>query len=1763
MIRKKTFTISGILTFCCLLITPNAQAVRPVNDLSHNTLIIYNKNTTDGLSIAEYYAQARGIDANRIVGVRLPPGNFASADQLMGARKTIIEEGICTAIQAEVSSDQWPTPCDVTNLEGIVAVSPITHLVITKGVPARLYGTDWPTDGSYPSFDYYLALSIYRNEDFFKNEENDNAKTGREYFYYAAGKNPISDYRTTGNSSEGYVRVIDPAIDRSIAYGRVEAITAQRTFDLIDRTLTTEAIGFQGNIVEAGVTEAEATGIGNSAFKYARELMGADDSECVDYLSEPLGLWPYESCRAGATEGGLPGESTTVTAPHGMNIGLYLGNHYAGNGQAGFDGFTTMTNWHFSEYDCTELCRQFSDPQEQQTCRDNSTDYFKEINTGCVGGAAGLMGWQYRSFPVQYYGFWPKGFNSTSSAGLRIPAQFMTGGAYQDETFQDNSYIRFGDPTAVEDPQCTSEDVSLTPCPELIGFNLSYDIRVNEALSEARTYTGRFRYRNKASSAGKKFYARFRVRYKNAENKYTYITGQTYSIKADISNNDWVSFEITDSFGPKAEIETMYDIQFQVYTSRSTAPERPVDFDGFEVVDVTNQTILSDVDIGSFNTDHETTHPGDYAANAIDRLGGIAWWGSSSHHLTGGHAFINPSQFTGAFFSGRSLGASHLYNSSTHYSGIIYGDPLYNPAGVKIFVGNGQERIGKSSNYFFIHNMESPVFKINAFSGQSDPANTRWELAICEGEDIQTCDANGWTVFETGNEPAYEQLVKTDITNLIQYESGQGEIPFILKLDVWREGKEDEKLSNYAYVSFYTDPFCGDGIISGAEECEPWNNFNGQTCDNYGLPYGALSCNSDCTINTDYCYGEVPPIISLYEEELFVDEDEDQYQEQAIYVADDNNNLVNDPKLTPIYDWITLEKSPESPYYNSDYFYSLHLHPDCADAGVYDIAVTAVDETNLSTTKTLKITVNETCNIPGDLDGDGDVDSDDLALLSEAYGSIEGDPRYNPAADLDSDGDVDGQDLYLFTTYFVPVIAEIPEQTVNEGELLSLDITASDPDNGTLHYPTENLNLPQGALLADNGDGTAVLSWTPTCSQSGDYSPVIEVRDQGNLSDSETLTISVLEDNIAPSVLTKDITIQLDVNGNASITPEDIDDGSTDACGVTLSIDKSQFTQADIGPNTVTLTVTDNNGNSSAEMATVTVEDNPPSSITVDQDGTCSLADAITSANTDAPSGGCPAGSGHDTIVLETDVFLDAPLPEITSQLTIEGQKHVIDGNGGNWSVLTVIDNGNLTLNETEVTGANYTPGYYGGGGGIYNVHGTVILNDSTVRGNTVSGNVGGGIFNVGGTVTLNKSTISGNSARSGGGIYNQIDPIVSIFSLDGEKDYLDGIVILNNSFVKDNSVSCLDSTTDALGGGIYNTGTLVLTNSAVNDNSVSCDIGYGSGGGIYNTGAGELTLTDSTVNGNSVSCSNSGHDSGSFASGGGIVNGGENATATLNNCTVHGNTVSHSDGGAFVFGGGIVNGQVGSGTLVLHASTVSDNSASCTAGGGYAAAGGIANFGDVGVTAIMTLNNSMVSGNATLPESTIYRSGGGIGNWGAGATAFLNNSTVTNNSSQKGGGIENLIGGAITLKSSIISGNTTPSDDINEIYNDSSSTVTANSSNLFGHSSETDADAFWNFTPGSNDGTATSDGTSPTPLSNILNPILADNGGPTMTHALVPGSPAIDLDAACSTGLTTDQRGEPRPLGAGCDAGAFEGSIRLGNNKAFLPVIYNLLLLD
>jgi hypothetical protein len=267
-------------------------------------------------------------------------------------------------------------------------------------------------------------------------------------------------------------------------------------------------------------------------------------------------------------------------------------------------------------------------------------------------------------------------------------------------------------------------------------------------------------------------------------------------------------------------------------------------------------------------------------------------------------------------------------------------------------------------------------------------------------------------------------------------------------------------------------------------------------------------------------------------------------------------------------------------------------------------------------------------------------------------------------------------------------------------------------------------------------------------------------------------------------------------------------------------------------------------------------------------------------------------------------------------------------------------------------------------------------------------------------------------------------------------------------------------------------------------------------GGGIYNC-FGTLTVLDSIITGNRIA---SGH--GSYGYGAGIYNC-PSSTLTLINTTISNNSA--------LVGGAICNG----GTLTIKNSTFSGNVARQHEGGG------IANYGT------LTITNSTFSGNIAR-RSLLGSLAGGILNGGlfqSTGTLAINNSTLSGNVARggKGGGIFNVKGSTVVLQNSIVANNT------------GGNCHGAVSSNGYNLSSDSTCDF---------DGAGDLNNTDPD-LGKLQN-----NGGPTQTIALLPGSPAIDSGnpSGCTDGnghlLKTDQRGKPRPDKedtGGCDRGAYE----------------------
>ena len=444
-------------------------------------------------------------------------------------------------------------------------------------------------------------------------------------------------------------------------------------------------------------------------------------------------------------------------------------------------------------------------------------------------------------------------------------------------------------------------------------------------------------------------------------------------------------------------------------------------------------------------------------------------------------------------------------------------------------------------------------------------------------------------------------------------------------------------------------------------------------------------------------------------------------------------------------------------------------------------------------------------------------------------------------------------------------------------------------------------------------------------------------------------------------------------------------------------------------------------------------------------------------------------------------------------------------------------DDGTITLNNSSVN--NNLTGRFGDGGGITTSNGEVVLNSSSVSDNTTGDNgTGGGIETLEANITLVDSSVNNNTTGdfgSGGGISTNR-----------------GNVSLIGSSVDNNTLgSTTGSTGD--GGGINSTfETIVsLIDSSVSNNTTG---NFGDGGGIriFN---GSVTLTNSTVADNTV---------GSNANGGGIET--HNGDVTLIDSTVRGNSTGESGDG-----GGI---ETNGGDVTLIDSTVRGNSAGEGGDGG-----GINSFrGDVSVTrstlssnvageeggAVNSFDGSLEFLNSTLSGNVSGGEGGAIFAEFSGSIDIIN-STITNNQSGDDGGGLQYDSGTLTIENSILAGNTTTDGRGPDLsYNPGVTAVVRSSvigsiTGILLTSTGTLLMPTGSSNPDANGNLIGSD-------SDRIDPLLAglaNNGGSTLTHGLLNGSPALNAGGTTSIDVgSTDQRGANRVQNGQIDIGAFEG---------------------
>jgi fibronectin-binding autotransporter adhesin len=587
-------------------------------------------------------------------------------------------------------------------------------------------------------------------------------------------------------------------------------------------------------------------------------------------------------------------------------------------------------------------------------------------------------------------------------------------------------------------------------------------------------------------------------------------------------------------------------------------------------------------------------------------------------------------------------------------------------------------------------------------------------------------------------------------------------------------------------------------------------------------------------------------------------------------------------------------------------------------------------------------------------------------------------------------------------------------------------------------------------------------------------------------------------------------------------------------------------------------------------------------------------AAGVVTSPTEASLRAAFAGGGAVTFATSGTITLSAVLA-ITNNTSIDGAGYSVTLSGSNATeVFLVYTNVQSTLNNLTI--AN---GLTNQGAGMYNAGGTVSMSNVVFSGNQAvgmngsnSGNsdpygapgqaaYGGAIYNLGSLILVNCRFLSNSSSGGNGGNSQTPDS----FALGGEAEggaiYSTGPLAATNCiFIANTAVGGMTGLDgfggpgeypgNGFGGAICNQGgTLTSSNCVFVNNSaiapppgggigIANHGGYAFGGGICNA-SGMASIVGAVVASNAVS---------GISGGAGIYHGA--GTMTIANCAI---TRNVGIGGEYLFGEGANSPGWGGGLYNVATAVASDSSfASNTVTGGtmHLAAettGGPGEGGGVGNSGTLVLLRCTVAGNSAFGgHGPQYSYDGGVGCGGGiyndGPSLSVVNCTVANNvvkgnlggnggnsGDSYGGGIYNT-SGSVALTNCTLSGNsalgTPPAGSGTNgvgyggnIYQAGTmelieTIVTAGVSN---NAQGTLTDLGYNI---SSDASCAFSG--PGSLNNTdpkLAP-LANNGGLTETMAISLGSPAIDAGISLP-GITTDQRGVPRPFGPEPDIGAYE----------------------
>lgn len=741
-------------------------------------LVVINDNSRDSIEVGNYYATQHGIASDHIVHVRVPDRYFASANDFLSLRDQILKFGICPLVPAagrpQACSDSTLPIYTQENIDALTAQAPVRYIVLTRGVPTRLEvpGTTGEMRSTVDSYLRFYLARYLPSRSFIQKNSALYQSLGAERLKSAGLDAPLLKTLTEQIS---VLRPADPVADKEYIVGRIDNVDLTSAKALVDRAHSGDSVGIFGKAYTNKSSSLFFNYASPDMWRMEFGLFGLSGTACQDYknnyLSVPHNPSPNsqtvpaagqasQSCLVkmvdglGESDDLMPG-NVGSREPLVDNASVYFGNLHGHSPQG---GFSALLMWRKNTTCTVTLCESSADPA---ACKAASSDPFKLIDTSCVGVAPGAIGFNRRSFTSAYMGIWPNPWTAKSPDGIAdIPRVDLTQGA------DDSASLWFDRPDEVAGATCYEVDdsgnteFSVAPvlCASTRTPGLAQVINLNRLSPGSATnpevfhITYKLNVKGFISGAAQSIASavQFEAPVPNSgcpsgwvswmSEGYTVChaySGSTYvlqavtgwqQVSADVAappglvpTGATLLIDAVDTSGIKASAIGLDAISLK----RAADPTELVVNGSFHDVNQFKQALDS-----NGNPIHMEWVGYNFAAQFLGRLGGTAFWGSTSHLSSDGSSFSdNDARNLWMWMSGVPLGDTVWLGA--RFDGVFYGDPMYNPTSISFTPQGG----------FDGHIAGAVSLSGIANNGLSDLVYA--SASICTGNDFYACDLAG------------------------------------------------------------------------------------------------------------------------------------------------------------------------------------------------------------------------------------------------------------------------------------------------------------------------------------------------------------------------------------------------------------------------------------------------------------------------------------------------------------------------------------------------------------------------------------------------------------------------------------------------------------------------------------------------------------------------------------------------------------------------------------------------------------------------------------------------------------------------------------------------------------------------------------------------------------------------------------------------------------------------------------------------------------